>query len=367
MRFTIDSDRSDPDSRMRRVLLPWLSQEQDDLTAIHAELVRMLEGVGLPPFGHDEEPYAWIVRGLPLSGERNAAVTELSRRVASLLETEPEKRRLGARPDQVLYNLLLLAASLMHPETLEAPLAAMRKRGALKGDWLGGDLRTALLVAMIKNQSDARLRSFWEKMLAGEEDAFFFTDPYLGFEGILLMPEAAGRAGEPALTAIGAALSRMTEYLTAAHFQERKPRFQDLLTLVEDTYPSRSWPARWIRLADEHRWPAWAVDCVPSLVVPIPPLGGPQQRLFIGNQIAEDRIPELLDGMETALCDGHVLEVTVPAAKASELVRDAKRLDRDRLNNPFPSDKAARAVMYDSLRAPRSIDFRAAGVPPVSR
>ena len=74
-----------------------------------------------------------------------------------LLKEKPDLKRPGKRPDQVLYNLLMMSASLSCPDELADPLFEMLQRGKLQGKWRGVELRTALKAALMSNQKDSRL------------------------------------------------------------------------------------------------------------------------------------------------------------------------------------------------------------------
>src|SRR6185503_11521173 len=153
----------DPISWMRELVARWLGDDQ----AGPGLLVRWLQGYGLPPVGHDEEPYLWLLRGIPPGADRDNVEEAFANRVAKLLDEKPDETRLGERPDQLLYNLYHLCAGLQRPDELGERLYAVFTRGKLKGEWRGVDLRYALLGALISNQVDARLLPVWEAMLEG--------------------------------------------------------------------------------------------------------------------------------------------------------------------------------------------------------
>jgi hypothetical protein len=213
-----------PEQWMRDMLSAWLAREDWK----PEQLLDWLQGYGLPPVGHDDDPFLWVLRGLPEADERHPAETALANRVAKVLdEVKPDVTQPGDRPDELLYNLFMLCAGLSCPDQLADPLYEVFKRRKLKGEWLGVDVRDALGAALTSNQLDSRLQPVWETMLEGEEHDFLPGDEYDGFEGIRLMPGSADKRGEPALDAIGKALKAMARHLEKAH--DRRPQFRALI------------------------------------------------------------------------------------------------------------------------------------------
>lgn len=244
---------------IRTVLGEWL--ERGDWEP--EQLIDWLQGYKLPPVGHDDEPFLWLLRGLPVADERYRVEVELARRVSKLLGDEPDVKRPGDRPDQVLYNLFMLCAGLSCPEQLADPVYDVYKRRALKGEWLGIDVRDALQAALIFNQIDNRMQSVWEAMIEGQSDKFLPGNAYEGFEGIVLMPEAAARLGEPALDGIGRAFKAMARHLDRE--QERRLEFQSLIDKVVNTYPgSPTWEIDLLLQAYKNHWPNWAIETIPG-------------------------------------------------------------------------------------------------------
>src|SRR6185295_10572151 len=146
---------------MRAFLAAYLHDEErpDD------ELVDWLQGYDLPIGSSSEEPFVWLLRGLPLAGERKKARCQLGQRVARLLDAEPEIHRPGRRPDQLIHNLLMLAAGLGPLQELASALDRLLERSALSGEYRGLDLRASLRMALIENQIDARWAPHWFEML----------------------------------------------------------------------------------------------------------------------------------------------------------------------------------------------------------
>jgi hypothetical protein len=256
--YDIDEDRIN--SRIREMLSEWIAREDWE----PLQLIDWLQGYGMPAIGHDEEPYLWLIRGLPPENERYEVETKLSTRVRAILESKPDENRPGTRPDQVLYNLLMLCAGLSCPDQLADPLYAILERGVLKGDWLGVDLRYALQVALILNQSDNRLLPDWRAALENRKHDFLPGTEYEAFEGIRFMPPSSDERGEPALDAIGYALKVMATHL--AEDEERKTEFRLLISKVFETYPGRpTWDIDLLHQASKNQWPDWAMQELPNM------------------------------------------------------------------------------------------------------
>ena len=240
--------------RINATLGGWLRQEDWQ----PQQLIDWLEGHKLQRVGYEDEPYVWILRGLPLGDERCWAETRLAQRVATVLEDEPDVKKPGKRPEQVLFNLFMLCAGLNCPDELNKPLRQVLGRKALKGEWLGVDLRYTLQGALTWNQLDRHLESVWDAMLSGKGHDFLPGDEYVGFDGILQMPESEATRGEPYLAAIGRALGAMALLLEGE--TDRTLEFAALIEKVTNTHPLRpdDWDVRLALEAEKNAWPAWA-------------------------------------------------------------------------------------------------------------
>jgi hypothetical protein len=349
MRFEPEFDSDDPRGNLQRLLLPWLSHPSTE------PLEDWLQGYGLPPVGHDEEPYIWLLRGLPRGKGRHDAEQELSSQLARVLQREPDRHRPGRRPEQMLYNLLMLCAGLSTSTELAEPLDAMFQREVLAGHWQGHDVRDALLLALIHNQPDARWGPVWSQLLAGGHP-FLPGGPYDGFRGILRMPPPGGQPGEPALEAIGQALRQMGDYLSERHYSDRRPRFRELLSWVEQTYPSTRRPRDLLELADRQHWPEWMVTCLPTLCIDLGPAPEGRRHFLLWTMIARFlphpgrqswpkiarilRRPATQPKLEQELCGGVVEQIQIPGPWVKEVKEIAGAMEKARMVAPYPSDSA---------------------------
>ena len=325
---------------MRDLLGSWLQDKAWESKV----LVRWLQGYDLPPVGTADEPYLWLLRGLPLGRNRRPAESELARRIAKILAGHPDEGGAGDRPEQVLFNLLKLCAGLSCPDELADLLYAMYQRGKLAGEWLGQDLRDALIGALVTNQIDARLEAVWQAMLVGKSDGFLSGDADDGFDGVVLMPRSRETRGQPALDAIGRGLGSMAALLQ--NEPDRRRQFQQLVARVRETYPDRpTWAHDLILMADAQGWPDWACESI-SLYVRLPDADVEGGRSFV---LWEGTF-ELLLGEEfrvaERLCRGKAVRVTVPEGQAPLVAKVAPSVEAARLRCPFGSESAMRCVAH---------------------
>ncbi|HEV7892634.1 MAG TPA: hypothetical protein VGP08_18620 [Pyrinomonadaceae bacterium] len=267
---------------MRRELKAWLARNDWET----GQLISWLSGEGLPASDIEQEPYAWLLDGLPLADERYKAETELAARAARLLETEPDAQPTDERRDEWLYNLLMLCAGLSCPTQLADPLHAMFERRQLmtrtlqsEESWQSMQLPQALESALITNQRDERMHYVWLSMLMRREHETLTGDEYAGFEGVRLMPASSAARGRPALDAIGEGLAFMAGYIEER--RDRRAEFFRLIERVLRTYPGRpTWDSDLVWQAHYREWPNWAVSCLPKMFVPLASEGGRRTALL---------------------------------------------------------------------------------------
>jgi len=250
---------------MRKKLAAWLVRDKGDLEP----LKKWLTGHNLPnPIGMDEDPYVWLLRGLPLADERYSAEVKLAQRAAIMLDMKLDTSPPSSEGNKLIYNLLMLCAGLSCPTELADPLYEMFERRELEGKHQSIDLRQSLESALITNQRDNRLKDVWLTMITRGKHHFLTGDEYAGFEGVRLMPASESRRGEPDIETIGPALAAM-----AVRYHRRSNRrieFYKLIDRILRTYPLRPtihhdlvYAAHWCR------WPDWAVLTLPALLVPV--------------------------------------------------------------------------------------------------
>jgi hypothetical protein len=315
-----------PNSR----LSAWIDGAELDVS----QLTRWLQGYDLPPVGHAEEPYLWILYALGLVDERFQRETELAGTAAVLLDAMPDVRPQGKRPNQLLYNLLMLSAGLSCPDQLSEPLQRMLLRARLSGDWLGVDLREALRAALAENQVDDRLFGVWEGFLTNRPDAFLAGTPYDGFHGVSHIGFA--------LTAIGAYLDEQPD---------RRPEFRRVIVEAMETYPLRpTWSLDLLQQANTHDWPRWQVTCLPSLFIPLASNANGSGKVAVWAEIYKNLAPSPnLEEPEERLCHGEVVIVSLSKLEFEGAAHLAKLIEPRRWSHPYASDRSLVGVVADSL------------------
>jgi hypothetical protein len=297
-----------------------------------ARLVDWLQGYGLPPVGYADEPYLWLLRGMGAIGdERSAKAPDRTyddlfcEQVAALLLARPDVNRPGARPEQVLYNLFLLCAGLRCPGCLADPLYAIFQGEKLTGSWLGVDLRTTLRSALAENQVHERLRRVWLAMIRGEI-AFLPGDEESGFAGLLMMPEAPGARGEPAVRAVGDGLTALIRRLESD--EHARARLVEMIDSVHDTFPDYDgWNDRLIEFAHRDEWPAWALSTLP----PLSAATDRREEYHVWRVIADcvRHVPGIRSVGVTSLCQDYIDRLHVSGSDAIDRLRQiAGRIDR---------------------------------------
>lgn len=336
--------RHQPSERVAQLLYDWLSRDEWELEEAHD----WLQGYCLPPVGHDEQPFVWIYRGLVLIEDRYEAETELARRMARVLQEKPDVTRPGTRPDELLFNLFMLCASLSYPAVLGEPLLAVYERRALRGEWLGTDLRVALTAALIPNQIDKRLLPVWQAMVEGRADEFLVGSIRHGLDGITLMPGSDSEPEEPALDEIGGALKAVARNLS--HERDRRIEFKAFLKDVTDTYPGRrTWALDLVLLADKRHWPAWAVECLPSLCIRLERSTDERMCYFAWHYILACVPKSYKYEVVSSLCGNHVLETYVSEETSFFIELIAPVIERARLENPFVSYSSVHGVVANAM------------------
>ncbi|MFM9959866.1 MAG: hypothetical protein ACKV2Q_01420 [Planctomycetaceae bacterium] len=313
------------------------------------QLLDWLQGYDLPPVGHEDEPFLWLLRGLPQGAERYRTETRFAERVARVLSENPDVNPPGNRPSQLLVNLYLLCAGLSCPDQLAEPLLTIFERQRQgQAEWFDEEVRNALRAALAENQLDSRLQPIWEAMLAGDEAPFLPGNHYDGFAGLVYMPESAATRGQPAIGAIGSALKVMAQHLEHEH--DRRPDFRELIARVVATYPGRpSWNLDLLRQADQQHWPGWAVDCLPSLCIWLEDAPNGHARAYLWHYICAC-IPETYKyEIESELCGGQILQVMMTSDTASIAGRVVPRFENLRLCNPYPSTGATVGVAIAAM------------------
>ena len=235
---------------MQALMIPWLWQDRLDIP----RLIGWLQGSGLPPVGHEEEPYHWLLRGISIPGEaRDYLERRFAERLAIVLGEQPDVHPLvDSDPDEFLLNLYWTCAGLVRPGFLAEQLWRAYKR--LKGSKLSGAVRDALQGALVHNQfgETKPLKELWTPMVEKGRHSWLRGDETVGYEGILLRHRTIKADLDSVLWALGKISHRWNEQRTAG-FQKLVWQVPDLdkyevcRMLVESAnHPHAGWP-EWAR------------------------------------------------------------------------------------------------------------------------
>jgi hypothetical protein len=231
-----------------------------------AELRKWLVGDDFP-LPDSDEPFLWMLRGLP-EGHRYAAETTLAERVAVLLNERPDQD--AGREPRLLFNLLHLCAGLAYREVLGEPLNAMferhRKDRSLDREYHEIPLSHGLRAALVSNQVDSSLRPEWFNMVEGRAEPYLPGNIYDGLDGLRRMPRNRDSWGDPVLDDFGWALTQLARHLE--NRPNRRAEFRRQLAALMATYPGRDWGWELLQTAENCGWPDWTDLCLPSLCIP---------------------------------------------------------------------------------------------------
>lgn len=349
----------------------WIRRELEEVlfsdageAAAQARVTAWLQGNQMPPVGDDQEPFLWLLDGLPPGGRYYEWVVALAKIVGKLLDQEPDRASVGRQPERFLYNLLALAAGLDCPNHLFEPLWRMYERCGervheqglsaeesrhLLGTWHGLLINSVLMNALASNQVDNRFESLWLAMTANTEDPLFPSRPFDAFEAVVGMPPSAGERGTPAVQAMGTALSHLVPSLSSQ--PGFRSEFRALIQRVYHAYPAQTFHRQMdqnlIEFANRDQWPAWAVHGLRSLFVPIS--GNRYLIWWPYASMLSDLRPAFMVRILRTLCHDEVREVELDSTTYQFLSKIVPTLESRRLQHRYPSDRSLLGAISDSL------------------
>jgi hypothetical protein len=304
------ADRSDHEGENWEAdrLASWL----DIAISSSQQIVRWMQGYDFP-FSADDEPYLRLLAYLPKGTGRHTAECTLATRVAQALRERPDRKRAAQvkRPDQLLYNLLMLSAGLACQEQLWPALCELYCACDIDGSWRGIEVRAALREALIANQLDDTLGDVWLRMVAGTTDFLPGTD-FDGMRGILAVPSKTEGLGSPDTGLLRRGLGLLVDRMRDS--REGPICLRDVLDQVQAVYPRRrdAWARRFIKWAHRGRWPAWAIDALESMGLVTSTLKG----------------VSWIASLETEVTGTRILRLRVPSRQfSSRLAATSGRLD----------------------------------------
>jgi hypothetical protein len=149
-------------------------------------------------------------------------------------------------------------------------------------------------------------------------------------------------------SAVGEMLTAMIyNYETHAN---KRVKFRKLLEQGSATNEgSESWNVNLIRLADQNDWPAWAVQCLPSLFIPLGHSGQGKETLLAWRYILELCPDPFEPRVLREYCGGQIVEAEIGADTCKFLRWIAPELELRRLNNPFSSETSMLGAVIQGI------------------
>ena len=245
---------------MRRLIDEFLSKADGEWST--EELGRLLSGETLPPVGHDDEPYAWVLEGLVGANdeESRAKETAFAGRLARLVDENPEELEIQDR-EVMLHGLFSLCSELSRADLLGEPLWRLYGRWKAQGLALKlerRDLRHDLRSALIANQVDDRLVPEWQEMGMSEAGSppknYLLGDATQAFQGTISCPAVrSGSNVEPLVPALGKVAVGLSPERRVR--DSRLKRYIDRSQEVVPSFKPGKEPI--ITLAARHGFPGW--------------------------------------------------------------------------------------------------------------
>ena len=225
------------------------------------EWVDDFTGMNLPPLP-PAEAYVWLLEGLGTGVAKAEREQQLARRLALVLESEPDRRGLDQRHRRALFSVLKLCSEVRVPETLAIPLRGMLQRALLPEIPFGYNLRLMLRQALIVNPPGQELAPLWAQMARGLEHPFLPADRDAAFDGALLLPpdEQGEFPVETMVEVLGALAVALQQDRTEAN--ERDRRFRELVARVREGWADPRYDTRFWRESFLGGWPAWTTASI---------------------------------------------------------------------------------------------------------
>ena len=281
---TPDREAPEPTQWMQEMMIPWLCSENLEL----GRLVDWLSGRGLPPVGHEEEPYHWILRGIAVPGDRARDFLErsLAERLAVVLGEQPDIAALTeGNPNEFLRNLYWTCSGLQRHSVLGEPLWGAYKR--LRHTKLPGAVRDSLQAAMVHNQVDPikPLREIWEPMVKNGRHHLLRGSEKIGYRGIVERYAQFGKQ-KPHLEQVVWALGEISRRWD----EDRKAEFEEFIREIPDWDTSAEVAKRISEAAHDSRpsqgWSDWALLLAPLKKLQLSDDGQIEVSIVMGEETA---------------------------------------------------------------------------------
>jgi hypothetical protein len=156
------------------------------------------------------------------------------------------------------------------------------------------------------------------------------------------------RLGLRDLDSVGKWLKAEAERFERA--RNRRPQLRMSIDKLVNAYPNRpTWDNDLVRQAHKNQWPAWAVEGLPSLYIPLPALSDRGEKALLWHYILAC-VPRSYKYEVTAeLCDGHVIEADLTEEAAAFVRSIAPTFEQRRICNLDSSDRSTIGVVTHTM------------------
>lgn len=251
-----------------REFFAWL---KGPIAADDRVLVDWLQGFGGMPAEHlGGTPSDWLYRAAqrarPVGSVGERALRVVARRLALVLDRQPDAKPLGDLPAELLTNLFYLAAKCRDRVVLWEPLLEVwhrheRQPGPLMQK---PEVRTAFRAALTANQAGTELTRFWLKLVRSEPVAALGGGWLEGLRGVCLQPLEDG-------VSLPSDLGNAIRVLVDSRRGDLRAGREDLASAFELVasilHRNEFLDLALANLVNQAGWPRWAVESLPSLVI----------------------------------------------------------------------------------------------------
>ena len=353
-------------TRVRMELQKWLSRKRWTPNEVSA----LLLGYALPPLGYDWAPDEWIAHAIADEEQLNPNTTirlMLAERLAQFLPTCLEAVSNRHEREELLNSLFHICVRLANPSKLGPGLLEIYRKLNRNRGKLRPSLQVVFAEALAHNQIDDELEDLWLRLISGEQDRVISNNPQVAFSGLCQIPTIAPSTLLNAFERLSSASSIRDELLISALSSLIFAIDRGLPGLVEKRSVARranrlrrgTDPAKWdelvIRRADRDHWPTWAVLCLESLFVPLPPGTEGMRRWLTWCNIFPFLRSTPGISVRSELCESEVYEIeSEQSLQPFESIISA--IETARLQNPYSSSSAMLGALLTvaySIEPPR--------------
>lgn len=132
----------------------------------------------------------------------------------------------------------------------------------------------------------------------------------------------------------------------------RRAELRSRILQMMDTDPSRpNWGRDLAKQADQHQWPNWAVECLPSLYILLDSPSEQIRRVLVWGELLEWLPDVFRDKVEIKeeFCRGELLEVEIPAETETWLSGFARILESNRRELPLINEYSFKVIIHETM------------------